>query len=70
MYQLIIGHSSNWTVASSMLAPRNSHTCSVITTAAETLEIVVVGGYNSGFAGEPLNSVLIFDVDNNVWRTG
>ena len=66
MYQLIIGPNSNWTAAPSLNAPRTSHTCSVITTAAETLEIVVVGGSNGG----TLNSVQIFDVDNNVWRTG
>ena len=49
-----------------MNAIRTSHTCSVITTATETPEIVVVGGYNGGV----LNSVQIYDVDNNVWRTG
>ena len=66
MYQLVIGPNQQWTVAPSMNALRSSPTCSLIITAAETREVVVVGG--NFYVAQ--NSVKIFDVDNNLWRTG
>ena len=58
--------SEDWTELPNMLSGRTAHNCGVAK-AMTGKEVVVAGGYRYG---SPLNSVEIFSIEDNMWRSG
>ena len=57
-----------WVTLPNMPTGRNSMGCGVVSDSSGKVEVVVVGGY--GFGNLQLNTVEVFNVAENSWRTG